>query len=71
MAWPPSGPSAQLGQSKRVIELAAGKKAGIGCDVTAVAFRLHAAIEIDPKRLQFRFTRRIRHDRAPGIAAMF
>ncbi len=25
----------------------------------------HAAIEIDPKRLQFRFTNRVRHDRAP------
>jgi hypothetical protein len=26
--------------------------------------------EIDPKRLKFGFTHRVRHDRAPGIAAI-
>ena len=35
------------------------------------AFQLQAAIEIDPKSLQFRFTHRVRHDRAPSIAAMY
>ncbi len=60
----------QFGQSKRVIELAVGKKTTIG-DVAAGEFQLQAPVAIDPERLQFRFTHRVRHDRAPSIAAMY
>ena len=63
--------SAQFGQSKRVIELAVGKKTTIGRDVAAVEFQLQAPVEIDPERGQFRFTHRVRHDRAPSIAARY
>ncbi len=32
---------------------------------------LEAQVAIDPERLQFRFTNRVRHDRASSIAAMY
>ncbi len=32
---------------------------------------LEAPVAIDPERPQFRFTHRVRHDRAPSIAAMY
>ncbi len=41
-----------------------------GCPV-AVDFQLETPVEIDPERLQFRFTHPVRRDRARSIAAMY
>ena len=63
--------SAQFGQFKRVIELAVGEQAGVRADLAAVKFQLQAAVEIDPKKRRFRFTHRVRHDRAHKIATKY
>ena len=40
-------------------------------DVAAMEFQLQVSVEIDPERLEFRFTHRVRHDRAPNIATKY
>jgi hypothetical protein len=59
------------GQPKRVIQFAIDEEAGIRGDLAAVKFQLQAAVEIDPQRRRFRFTHRVRHDRAPNIASRY
>jgi hypothetical protein len=55
-----------IGQPKRIVELAVGEQAAVRWDPGAVEFQLDPAVEIDPKRLRCRFTHRIRHDRTPS-----
>ena len=50
------------GQPKDVVEFPIRKQTGIGRDRGSVELELHTAVEIDPKRLPFRFTHRVRHD---------
>jgi len=54
-----------------MIQFPIREQTGIGRDVAAMEFQFQAAVEIDPKASLFRFTHRVRHDRAPGIAAMY
>ncbi len=39
--------------------------------IAAMELQLKAPVEIDPDRLEFRFTHRARHDRAPNISARY
>jgi hypothetical protein len=47
---------------KDVVESPRGKQTGVGRHPGTVELQLHATIEIDPKRLLFRFTHRVRDD---------
>ncbi len=57
--------SGHAGQPQRLIQFAIGEQAGFRGDLAAVEFQLEATVEIDPKRVPFRFTHRVSHDRAP------
>ncbi len=54
-----------LRQSKGVIQFTIREQTGVGSHVAAMEFQLEAPVEFDPERLEFRFTHRVRHDRAP------
>ena len=56
--------SAHRGQAKRVVQLAIGEQATVRGDPSTMEFQLDPAVEGDPKRRLFGFTRRIRH---PGL----
>jgi hypothetical protein len=53
----------RIDQSKGVVEFPISEQAAVGGDPGVVEFELQSAVEIDPKRLPFRFTHRVRHDR--------
>ena len=63
--------SAQLGQSKGVIQFTIREQTGVPGDFAAVEFQLQATVEIDPARVEFGLTHRGRHDRAPNIATRY
>jgi len=50
-------------QAHRMIQLAVSEQAAVGSDPGTVEFQLDPTVEIDPERLRFRFTHRVRHDR--------
>ena len=62
---------AQLGQPKSIIQIAIRNQTGARCDPASMKLQLQPPVEIDPERLQFRFTHRVRHDRARSIAAIY
>ncbi len=63
--------SAKLSQSKRIIQFPIREQTGIRRNVAAMEFQLQAPVEIDPERLEFHFTHRVRHDRASNIATRY
>ena len=54
---------AGVGQAHRIVQLAIGQQSAIGGDHRTVELEPQAAVEIEPQRLGFRFTRRIRNSR--------
>jgi hypothetical protein len=53
-----------LHQSEGIVQLAIGQQAGVGGDIGAVELELQSAVEIEPRSVQFRFTRWVRHESA-------
>jgi len=51
------------GQSEHVVQLAVGQQSAIGGYHGTAELKHQAAVEIEPQRLAFRFTRRVRHRR--------
>jgi hypothetical protein len=51
-----------------IVQLAVGEQTAVRRDPGAVEFELDPAVETDPKRLQSRFTHRVRHDRTSSLA---
>ena len=51
------------GQTEHVVQLAIGEQSAIGGDHRTAELEHQAAVEIEPQRLAFRFTRRVRHRR--------
>jgi hypothetical protein len=63
--------SGHAGQPQRVIQFAISDQAGIRSDRAAVELQLQATVEINAQRPRFCLTHRVRHDRAPNIAASY
>ena len=51
----------QIRKAECVVEFAVGKQPGIGGDDRTTKLKGQSAVEIEPKRLAIRFTRRVRH----------
>jgi hypothetical protein len=58
-----------IGEFEGIVEFAVSKQAAVRCDPGAVEFQLDPTVEIDPERLRFRFTHRVRHDRPAQLVS--
>ena len=62
---------AEIGQAENLVQLAIGQEPSVRRDFAAVEFQLQSVVEVDTQRNPFRFTHRVRHDRALNIGTRY